>query len=91
MSLKFNEALHILVKDLPKPPKPEHILYIQDAAEISEKINQELIKMNSIFKGTVSNWEATSKYKFLGINVQMDVCSNACILNFKKYNIKICA
>nr|XP_017038033.1 uncharacterized protein LOC108085796 [Drosophila kikkawai] len=62
MSLKFNEALKILLEGLPKPSNPESKLYTQDAIEISVKINQELINMNSIFKGTVSGWLDTCTY-----------------------------
>ncbi|XP_020816278.1 uncharacterized protein LOC110190256 [Drosophila serrata] len=62
MSLKLNEALKILSGGLATPPKPEHKQYVQDAVEISEKINQELINMDSIFKETVSDWEDTCTY-----------------------------
>ncbi|XP_020816304.1 uncharacterized protein LOC110190273 [Drosophila serrata] len=57
MSLKFNEAIKIVAEKLLKAPKPKFETYSQDAAEISAKIDQELIKINSIFKGAVSNWE----------------------------------
>nr|XP_041631300.1 uncharacterized protein LOC108077493 isoform X2 [Drosophila kikkawai] len=62
MSLKFNEALKILSEGLPKPSESESKLYTQDAVEISEKINLELINMNSIFKERVNDWIDTCTY-----------------------------
>ncbi|XP_017038034.1 uncharacterized protein [Drosophila kikkawai] len=62
MSLKFNEAISIVAEKLLEAPKPKFQTYSQDASEISAKMDQELIKINSIFKGTVSNWEDTIKF-----------------------------
>ncbi|XP_070852251.1 uncharacterized protein Cpr78Cb isoform X1 [Drosophila suzukii] len=55
MPLKFNEAIELLFEDLSKNPTPEQQLYVDDADEISEKINQEFANINSIFKGTITN------------------------------------
>ncbi|XP_017121487.1 uncharacterized protein LOC108142273 isoform X2 [Drosophila elegans] len=64
MSLKFNEAIEMLIENLSKTIKPEQETYMQDAAEISEKINQELIYINSIFKGTVTKWDQTYMFAY---------------------------
>ncbi|XP_017038037.1 uncharacterized protein [Drosophila kikkawai] len=62
MSLKFNEAISIVAEKLLEAPKLIYQTYSQDAAEISAKMDQELIKINSIFKGTVSNWNETIEF-----------------------------
>ncbi|XP_070071376.1 uncharacterized protein [Drosophila takahashii] len=59
MSLKFNEAVEILVENLSTTIKPEQEIYMQDVDEISKKIDQELININSIFKGAVTKWDQT--------------------------------
>ncbi|XP_070071289.1 uncharacterized protein [Drosophila takahashii] len=59
MSLKFNEALEVLVENLSKTIKPEQQRYMQDVDEITKKIDQELININSIFKGTITKWDQT--------------------------------
>jgi len=55
----------MLVDNLSKSIKPEQQSYMQDAAEISQKINDELININSIFKGSVYKWDQTCKSYFL--------------------------
>jgi len=65
MSIDLNEALEMLVENLSKSIKPEQQSYMQDAAEISQKINDELININSIFKGSVYKWDQTCKSYFL--------------------------
>ncbi|XP_070071787.1 uncharacterized protein [Drosophila takahashii] len=55
MSLKLNEALGFLIEQLSKDDMPDQQLQ-QDAAEISTKLNEELSNINSIFKGTVGDW-----------------------------------
>ncbi|XP_017038038.1 uncharacterized protein [Drosophila kikkawai] len=62
MSFKFNEAISIVAEKLLETPKLKYETYSQDAAEISAKMDQELIKINSIYKGTVSNWDETVQF-----------------------------
>ncbi|XP_070071788.1 uncharacterized protein [Drosophila takahashii] len=59
MSLKLNEALGFLIEQLSKDDMPDQQLQ-QDAAEISTKLNEELSNINSIFKGTVGDWNQSS-------------------------------
>ncbi|XP_016975885.2 uncharacterized protein LOC108042216 [Drosophila rhopaloa] len=59
MALKFNEALELLIENLSKNPTPEQQNYLQDASDISDKINQELTNIDSVFKGTIKNLEKT--------------------------------
>ncbi|XP_037720740.1 uncharacterized protein LOC119554069 isoform X2 [Drosophila subpulchrella] len=59
MPLRFNEALEMLVDDLQLQLQLQQFSYVDDADEISEKINQEFTNINSIFKGTITNLDKT--------------------------------
>lgn len=62
MSLKYNEALKLLIENLSKNPTPEQQKYMQDATEIAERLNEGFTNINSIFKGIISNWDETSLF-----------------------------
>ncbi|XP_037722070.1 uncharacterized protein LOC119555000 [Drosophila subpulchrella] len=62
MSLKYNEALKLLIENLSKNPTPEQQKYMQDATEIAEQLNEGFTNINSIFKGIISNWDETSLF-----------------------------
>ncbi|XP_016955376.1 uncharacterized protein LOC108028221 [Drosophila biarmipes] len=64
MSMELNEALEVLVENLSKSMKPEQQSYMQDAAEISQKINDELVNINSVFKGSVYKWDQTYVFNY---------------------------
>ncbi|XP_037721134.1 uncharacterized protein LOC119554340 isoform X2 [Drosophila subpulchrella] len=76
MSIDFNEALEMLVENISKYIKPDQQSYMQDAAEISQKLNDELININSIFKGSVYKWDQTSINLVLETCVDLRVVSN---------------
>jgi len=61
MSLKYNEALKLLIENLSKNPTPEQQKYMQDATEIAERLNEGFTNINSIFKGIISNWDETCR------------------------------
>jgi len=78
MPLKFNEAIELLFEDLSKNPTPEQQLYVDDADEISEKINQEFANINSIFKGTITNLNKICKLYLTSFGLKYVHCTYIC-------------